>query len=87
MTTSVVPSISQQKAFIVENASILNKETQRIILYIVMMEIGTSVIMEVGSAREIDINLDAVAQKNKEVFTHIYNIVHTRRLALSQPAG
>lgn len=82
-----VPSISQQKTFIIENANILNRETQRTILSIVLMEIGASVIMEVGSAKEIDIDLDAVVQKNEEVLLHIYNIVLTRRIALSHPVG
>ena len=81
------PSISQQKTFIVENANILNRETKLAIISIVMMEIGPSVIMETGGAKEVDINLDTVAEANEEVLYHIYNIVLTRREALSQPAG
>jgi len=78
-------SINQQKAFIIENSNILNRETKIAILSIVMMEIGPSVIMETGGAKEVDINLDAVYAINSEVITHIYNIVLTRREALSQP--
>lgn len=78
-------SISQQKAFIIENAGILNRETKIAILSIVMMEIGPSVIMETGGAKEVDINLDDVNIINSEVITHIYNIVLTRRESLSQP--
>jgi len=80
-------SIGQQKSFIIENATILNRETKLAILSIVMMEIGPSVIMEAGGSREVDIDLDAVALSNEEVLAHIYNIVQTRRAALSRPAG
>jgi len=81
------PSIGQQKTFIVENANILNRETKLAIISIVMMEIGPSVVMETGGTKEVDIDLDAVAEANEEVLYHIYNIVQTRREALSQPAG
>jgi hypothetical protein len=87
---SIVPesvSVGQQKSFIIENATILNRETKLAILSIVMMEIGPSVIMEAGGSREVDIDLDAVAASNEEVLAHIYNIVQTRRSALSRPAG
>lgn len=80
-------SIGQQKSFIIENAAILNRETKLAILSIVMMEIGPSVIMEAGSSRDVDIDLDAVANTNEEVLAHIFNIVQTRRGALSRPAG
>lgn len=80
-------SIGQQKAYIIENAAILNRETKIAILSIVMMEIGLGVVMEAGGSREVDIDLDAVATTNEEVLAHIYNIVHTRRSALSRPAG
>lgn len=81
------PSVGQQKTFIIENADILNRETKLAILSITMMEIGSSVVMETGGAKEVDIDLDAVAMANEEVLRHIYNIVATRREALSQPAG
>ena len=80
-------SIGQQKSYIIENATILNRETKLAILSIVMMEIGPTVIMEAGGSREVDIDLDAVAESNEEVLAHIYNIVQTRRAALSRPAG
>lgn len=82
-----------QKTFIIENASILNKETKIAILSIVMMEIGSSVVMETGGlketggATEVDVDLDAVSETNIDVLAHIYNIVATRRNTLSQPAG
>jgi hypothetical protein len=81
------PSVSLQKSFIVENASILNRETKLAILSIVMMEIGSSVVMETGGSKEVDVDLDAVSKTNPEVLAHIYNIVVTRREALSQPVG
>jgi hypothetical protein len=43
--------------------------------------------MEAGAARDVDIDLDAVAATNEEVLAHIFNIVQTRREALSRPAG
>lgn len=86
-TAPRAPSTGQQKTFIVENAGILNRETKLAILSIVMMEIGPSVVMETGGTREVDIDLDAVTEANEEVLHHIYNIVQTRREALSQPAG
>jgi hypothetical protein len=52
-----------------------------------MMEIGSNVVMETGGNKEVDIDLDAVTEANEEVLHHIYNIVLTRREALSQPAG
>jgi hypothetical protein len=82
-----VPSLSQQKTFIVENTGILNHETKIAILSIVMMEIGPAVVMETGGAKDVDINLDSVASINEEVINHIYNIVCARREALSHPAG
>ena len=82
---TVLPSTNRQKAFIVENSSILNRETKLAILSIVMMEIGPSVIMETGG-NEININLDAIAAINSEVLAHIYNIVRARLETLNQPA-
>ena len=91
-----LPSIDQQKTFIIQNSGILNRDTQLIILSLVMMEVGATVstptgvrniIMATGGGREVDIDLDAIAEANGEVLSHIYNIVHTRREALSIPAG
>ena len=82
-----LPSISQQKTFIVDNASILNRETRLAILTLVMMEVGPSVVMGANGASGVDIDLDSVATANAEVISHIYNIMFMRREALSQPAG
>lgn len=97
-----LPSLAQQKRFIVDNVAVLNRETKISILSIVMMEIGATVPEEAAGAkgpsggarsvmyesggREVDIDLDAVGAINPEVLTHIYNIVHARREQLSQPA-
>lgn len=97
-----LPSLAQQKSFIVDNVAVLNRETKISILSIVMMEIGTSAPGEAGpgeaapahsrpvmyesGGREVDVDLDAVGAINPEVLTHIYNIVHARREQLSQPA-
>ena len=85
--TPRAPSTGQQKTFIVENANILNRETKLAILSIVMMEIGPEVVMETGGVKEVDIDLDAVTAANEEVLRHIYNIVLSRRKALSRPLG
>jgi hypothetical protein len=81
-----LPSVAQQKSFIVTNASILNLETRSSILKIVMQEIGESVILKTAGRAEVNVNLDAVAEKNEEVLGHIYNIVRARLDVLSQPA-
>ena len=84
------PSLGQRKAYIVENAGILNRETKMAILSVVMLEVGPGVVREVGgpaSGREVNIDLDAIPPESEDVITHIYNIVATRREALSQPVG
>ena len=80
------PSTSRQIAFIVENASLLDMHTKKMILGVVMMEVGSSAVLELKTAREVDIDLDAIVRSNPEVITHIYNIVKTRREAMNQPA-
>lgn len=82
-----VPSISRQKTFIVENTSILNRETKVSILSLVMMEVGSAVVMESNSKNEVNINLDALASLNEDVLTHIYNIMRARLEVLNQPAA
>lgn len=79
-------SIGRKKKFIVENASILNKDIKLTILSLVMMEVGLSVIMETNTKKEVDINLDILETKNIEVLNHIYNIVKKRLDILNQPA-
>jgi hypothetical protein len=80
-----LPSVGRQKSYIEEHAGILNRETKLAILSVVMMEIGSSVLMETGTSREVDVDLDAVATENPEVLGHIYNIVRARRESLNQP--
>ena len=91
------PSLSRQKGFIVENADILNAETMKAILRIVMMEVGketvirrdgrvvqtSPVILENSVTREVSISLDNI--ENPEVIRHIYNIVNNRRASLNEP--
>ena len=79
-------STARKKKFIVENAGILNKEIKVTILSLVMMEVGSSVIMETNTKKEVDINLDVLETKNIEVLNHIYNIVSKRLDTLNQPA-
>lgn len=80
-----MPGLDRQKAFIVENAFLLNLETKKSILRIVMMEVGDSVLIDVGR-REVDVDLDGLASLNPEVLGHIYNIIRARLALLNQPA-
>jgi hypothetical protein len=85
-TARRAPTANQRKDFILDNADLLNRKTKITIISIVLMEIGPSVVSE-AAGREVNIDLDAVADISGEVLTHIYNIVLARRRALSQPAG
>lgn len=79
-------SIERKKKFIVENTNTLTRDIKLTILSIVMMEVGTSVIMETNTKKDVDINLDNLEKKNIEVLNHIYNIVKKRLDILNQPA-
>jgi hypothetical protein len=80
-------SIGQQITFIISNTDILDDKTKHTILSLVMMNVeDTSVITEVGKNKSTDINLDKISEINPEIITHIYNIVLSRREALSRPA-
>jgi hypothetical protein len=93
------PSMQRQKTFIIEHASMLNKETKVAILSVVMMEVGEIAVMQrlkgAGtSTDEVDIDLDACSSAEREglligpdVINQIYNIVKARIDSLSQPAG
>ena len=88
-----VPSFESQKTYIVDNASILDKETRKSILCLVMREIGQTVERD-GETRNVvlvnketnspSINLEEI--DNEEVILHVYNIVKHRRTVLSEPA-
>lgn len=93
------PPTSRQKTFIVENADILDVDTKKAILRIVMMEVGKEVtvggvdgraaqtnpvVLENRTTREVSINLDSI--DTPEVIHHIYNIVSNRRALLNEPA-
>ena len=86
MAQRTVPP-ERQMNYIVENAHILNPETKKSILNLVMMEIGKDVILDSGSAIEVNIDLDKVLKINEEVLTHIYNMVLARRDSLNQPVN
>lgn len=94
---AATPSTARQKAYIVENAGILDAETKKVILRLVMMEIGRTapgrpgggddacpVVLEHGVTREVSINLDNI--DDEEVVLQLYNIVGNRRAALNEPA-
>ncbi len=82
-----LPGVGRQKSFIIENAGRLNRETKLAILTIVMIEIGPSAAVETNAARDVDIDLDAVAAASGEVLAHIYNIVWARVESLRHPAA
>jgi hypothetical protein len=84
---TVLPSLSKQKSFIVENAGILNRETKLAILRIVMQEVGDEAVMENSGTKEVDINLDICASANEDVVRHVYNMVRARLDSLNQPVG
>jgi hypothetical protein len=79
-----VPSMARQKTFIVENGALLDFETKKSILSIVMMEVGDGVLLENETTRELSVNLDQI--DNAEVILHVYNIVRNRRESLNRPA-
>ena len=92
-----VPPMSRQKAFIVENAGILDVETKKAILRYVMMEVGRAapcrdggepelrpVVLEQGVTKEISIDLDNI--DSAEVVQTLFNIVSNRRASLNEPA-
>jgi hypothetical protein len=81
-----VPSLNRQKRIIIDNTDILDEKTKLTILSLVMMNVGPTVVKEVGKNRGTDIDLDEVAKLNPEIITHIYNIVITRREVLNRPA-
>ena len=92
------PPLGRQKSFIVENAGILDCETKKAILRLVMMEIGRvapgggdgggepearPVVLEQGATKEVSIDLDNI--DNPEVVLQLYNIVNNRRASLMEP--
>ncbi len=82
------PPPARQKSFICENAGILDLETKRAILRLVMMEIGAArgprpVVLEQGAAKEVSLDLDNI--ENPEVVLQLYNIVSHRRASLNEP--
>ncbi len=82
------PPPARQKSFICENAGILDLETKRAILRLVMMEAGSArdrrpVVLEQGAAKEVSIDLDVI--ENLEVVLQLYNIVSHRRASLNEP--
>lgn len=99
--TDTPPTVARQKAFVVENGGILDRDTQKAILHLVMMEVGRTVtaakdyygktpevrpvVLENQTTGEVSINLDNI--NNPEVLLHIHNIVSNRRASLNKPAN
>lgn len=93
------PSAFRQMTYVVENGGILDRDTKKAILRLVMMEVGKTVtatgpdgeevtrrvILENRTTGEVSINLDNI--DNPDVILHLYNIVSNRRTALNEPAN
>lgn len=88
------PPFGRQKSFIVENSALLDRESKKAILSLIMMEIGLRpgggcaearpVILENRVTGEVTIDLDGI--ESSEVILRLYNIVNGRRAVLNEPA-
>ena len=88
MTSIEIPTLNNQKKFIIENAYILNKEMKINILSIIIIEIEdmqNSIISENVGMHGVNINLDSIELINPTLITHIYNIIKNRLDVLSKP--
>lgn len=87
---STVPSIQQQKAFILANSQYLDIATSKSILNVAMLEVGLDVFVggrapppPPGQRRpDASIELDRLPP---DVLLHIYNMVYARRTELDRP--
>lgn len=79
--------MEEKQSYILRNASLLNIPTRRIILQIVMQEIGTEAI--IGSDKQLNkntnIDLDYCEKNNPEIIEKIYKIVKTYIERLDKP--
>lgn len=78
----VIPSVSRQKTFIIDNSHILNKKSKLDILRIAILDNPESILEKSGS-KEVSINLDTCT---KDTILHMYNIVKKRLDILNEPA-
>lgn len=93
-TRAALPTVPRQREYIASNGNILNDDSKKAILRLVMMEVGLTapdsepprpVVLENSTTREVSINLDNV--DNVDVVLQIYNIVLARRASLNEPAS
>ena len=77
----ILPSISRQKTFIIDNSHILNTKSKLDILRISMLD-NPNMIMEKSGSKEVSINLDGCSL---DTILHIYNIVKKRLDLLNKP--
>jgi hypothetical protein len=85
-TNPILPSVSRQKSYIIENSPHLGHKTRIVILSIIMMEVGKKVVVVTGPASEPNINLDDLADVNPDALAQIYGIVRAHVDALNRPA-
>ena len=79
--------LNAQKSYIIKNMNILDIETKKSILNLVMMEIGPSVVSDTIGMKCVNIDLDEIQKSNTAVITHIYNMVMAKVKSLNQPVG
>ena len=94
------PTAERQKTFITDNMGVLDPNSIKTILRIVMMEVGPMkmeirdgvevptgrrVVYESPRKKGVSILLDNI--DNPEVIQHIYNIIANRRAMLDKPAS
>ena len=80
-------SINQKKKFIVDQAYLLDFNSKKSILSIILMEFGISAIIELKCKKELHIDLTDIANKSPSTICYIYNIVKTRHHILNLPAS
>lgn len=77
-------SLKQRKAFIIENAKILDAVSKQEILLIIHHGAGPSVFLKSTCVDDTEINLDD-PEMPEDIIIHIDNIVRSKRDALCRP--
>ena len=84
---ATLPSLAQQKTYIIEQCRLLDRGAKLAILSLVMTEIADSESPSSSTATEgrdgVYINLDSIS--NTDLVANIYNIVHAHHMSLNSP--
>lgn len=86
LAPAALPSMSQQKAFIIDSIAMFSRELKVAIMSLVRMEVGDAPLTDSTSEHAVYVNLDLVEASNPDIVTQIYNMVKARVNALSMPA-